>query len=107
MKTQIKENTPVECVDMTETKSSVSAKDRFGHTIHVGDWVYYASRSCGTALEIKMGKVYGISAKSGLVKVDTYKKTMDNYESKTIDAKEEMRKNPIKASIDPRCCAVI
>ena len=79
--------------------------DKFGNEIHVGDWVYYASKSKCTSLEIAKGRVYGFG-KSGLVLLETYLKTMDNY-GKTIDVAVEMAKNPKKVSVDRRCCAVI
>ena len=33
--------------------------DKFGNEIHIGDWVYYASKSKLTCLEIAKGRVYG------------------------------------------------
>ena len=79
--------------------------DKFGNEIHIGDWVYYASKSAGTCLEIAKGRVYGFG-KSGLVLLETYLKTMDNY-LKPIDVAVEMAKNPKKVSVDMMCCAVI
>ena len=79
--------------------------DKFGNEIHIGDWVYYASKSKLTCLEIAKGRVYGFG-KSGLVLLETYLKTMDNYH-KPIDVAVEMAKNPKKVSVDRMCCAVI
>ena len=79
--------------------------DKFGNEIHIGDWVYYASKSKLTCLEIAKGRVYGFG-KSGLVLLETYLKTMDNY-NKPIDVAVEMAKNPKKVSVDMMCCAVI
>ena len=79
--------------------------DKFGNEIHIGDWVYYASKSKLTCLEIAKGRVYCVG-KSGLVLLDTYLKTMDN-DNKPIDVAVEMAKNPKKVSVDRMCCAVI
>ena len=79
--------------------------DKFGNEIHVGDWVYYASKSKCTALEIAKGRVYGFG-KSGLVLVESYLKTLDNY-NKPVDVAAEMTKNPKKVSVDRMFCAVI
>ena len=79
--------------------------DKFGNEIKVGDWVFYASKSKLTCLEIAKGKVYGFGP-SGLVLVESYKKTIETY-NKPIDVAAEMAKNYRKVSIDPMCCAVI